>query len=298
MPWAKIDDQFHSNPKVAMAGPNAISLYIVALSWTAGYLTDGFIPSAQVRRLALCDDYDAAARRLVEVGLWHEADGGYQINDYLEYNPSAKEIKAKRKAAAKRQAEYRERQQGDDEDDDNKDEGNAVSNGVTNDDTNTTSRSRPRTRSHAHTYESSNEDGKPPPSPKIPHIQSLTIAEIKRKNLTANEWRELLALEETDDNPRITLIDYVKQKLVSLEPMSDTEEKFLDLWGAKQLKTPAQRRTLAGWIDDYGPETVLEAGEWAAKRGMSLSDCFISLETALPKWNGGDKSKGTLRVGR
>jgi len=156
MPWVKIDDQFHSNPKVVAAGSDAISLYIVALSWCGGYLTDGFIPTAQVRRLALCDDYETAAQRLVDVGLWHRVDGGYEVNDYLEYNPSGEEIKAKRKAAAERQAAWRERHTDDEdaEEDDDCDEmeSNAVSNGVTNDVTNTTSRTRPHARTHTNTH--------------------------------------------------------------------------------------------------------------------------------------------------
>jgi hypothetical protein len=100
MPWVKIDDQFHSNPKVVAAGAEAVALYIVALSWCGAYLTDGFIPAGQVRRLALSNHYEEATKRLVEVGLWHEVDGGYEIHDYLEYNPTAEEVKESKQARA------------------------------------------------------------------------------------------------------------------------------------------------------------------------------------------------------
>ena len=100
MPWVKLDDQFHSNPKVVAAGAEAVALYTVALSWCGAYLTDGFIPAGQVRRLALSDHYEEATRRLVAVGLWHEVDGGYEIHDYLEYNPTAEEVKESKQARA------------------------------------------------------------------------------------------------------------------------------------------------------------------------------------------------------
>jgi hypothetical protein len=43
------------------------------------------------------------AKQLVSAGLWHaNADGTWQIHDYLDYNPSADDIKAERKSAAAR----------------------------------------------------------------------------------------------------------------------------------------------------------------------------------------------------
>jgi hypothetical protein len=108
--WAKIDDRLHSHPKVLEAGPEAMGLFLLALSWCADYLTDGFVPEIQVRRLLfVCDDPLAIADKLVGAELWERADGGYQIHDYLEYNPSAEQVKAERAANAKRQAEWRDR---------------------------------------------------------------------------------------------------------------------------------------------------------------------------------------------
>jgi hypothetical protein len=108
--WARIDDRLHSHPKVLEAGPEAMGLFLLALSWCADYLTDGFVPEIQVKRLLfVCDDPLAIADRLVSAGLWERADGGYQIHDYLEYNPSAEQVKAERAANAKRQAEWRDR---------------------------------------------------------------------------------------------------------------------------------------------------------------------------------------------
>jgi len=88
MPWVKLDDKFPDHPKVVAAGPMAGWLYICGLAYANRMLTDGFIPTAQVRRLVDIRGTQALADRLVEVGLWHQMEGGYQIHDYLEYQPS------------------------------------------------------------------------------------------------------------------------------------------------------------------------------------------------------------------
>ncbi|KKL89691.1 hypothetical protein LCGC14_1912240, partial [marine sediment metagenome] len=36
------------------------------------------------------------AARLIEVGLWERNGTGYAIHDYLDYNPSKKELEARR----------------------------------------------------------------------------------------------------------------------------------------------------------------------------------------------------------
>jgi hypothetical protein len=114
MTWVKIDDQFPNHPKLLAAGPLAMLLNICALCYAGQYLTDGFIPHAAVAKLVnlngiseatggvpgmfeCMDEPDAyvLAARLVAVNLWEEVPGGYQIHDYLEYNPSRAEVKAK-----------------------------------------------------------------------------------------------------------------------------------------------------------------------------------------------------------
>ena len=92
MPWSKIDDQFYDHPKTVAAGPLGIALFVCGLSYCSRYLTDGFILSAQVRRLINVDDPLEVAEHLVEVGLWERHDGGYQVHDYHKYElraPSA-----------------------------------------------------------------------------------------------------------------------------------------------------------------------------------------------------------------
>lgn len=86
---AKFDDGILDNPKHAKAGPTASWLWFCSILSCRRGLTDGFIPKAKVPGLIpdLANPFRHASR-LVEVGLWHEAVGGYVINDYLDWNPS------------------------------------------------------------------------------------------------------------------------------------------------------------------------------------------------------------------
>lgn len=91
MSWVKLDDGFFRNPKVLAAGRDARDIYIAGLCYCAQGLTDGIIPKNAVRVLAAeteVDDWQIASARLVEVGLWEQHEKGYQVHDYLDYNPS------------------------------------------------------------------------------------------------------------------------------------------------------------------------------------------------------------------
>lgn len=99
--WVKIDDGFPFHRKAIIAGKDGRALYITALCWSSGQLTDGFIDLAAVPMLAAISEVanaEAIASHLVEVGLWEEADGGYIIHDYHDYNPDSEKVKAIRKA--------------------------------------------------------------------------------------------------------------------------------------------------------------------------------------------------------
>jgi hypothetical protein len=97
MAWVKIDDQLPNHVKVAyledMVLP-ALGLNMLALCWCNSQLTDGFIPEAQVRRLAGNARWLPLAEVLVKAGFWEEVDGGYQIHDYLDYQPSKEDVLA------------------------------------------------------------------------------------------------------------------------------------------------------------------------------------------------------------
>lgn len=103
MPWVKLDDQFPFNRKAIIAGKDGRALYITALCWTSGQLTDGIIDDAAVPMLAAVsgiDDAQGTAAHLVATGLWERISGGYEIHDYHDYNPSSSDVRAMREARA------------------------------------------------------------------------------------------------------------------------------------------------------------------------------------------------------
>lgn len=90
MTWFKIDDNFFLHPKVIAAGNSAIGLFVRAGAWSSNHLTDGYIPSSVALMFGSDNDID----NLLATDLWDRVDGGYQIPDFLDYNPSAEQVKA------------------------------------------------------------------------------------------------------------------------------------------------------------------------------------------------------------
>lgn len=128
MTWFKVDDRFHSHQKVLMLAADgelaALGLWVIAGSWAADQLTDGWIPQYVASRLDA--DFAIHADALVRVALW-ECDvrngiAGWQFHGWNEEGrqPTAEKVLADRKATADRVARFRDRK----------------SNGVTNDVTN------------------------------------------------------------------------------------------------------------------------------------------------------------------
>ncbi|HEX6967609.1 MAG TPA: hypothetical protein VF174_02095 [Micromonosporaceae bacterium] len=92
MTWFKVDDSFHANPKVLAASPAALGLWVVAGSWSAQNLTEGFVPNHVLARLM--PRADRFATELIKVGLWERAENGYQFHDWTDFNPTRSEALA------------------------------------------------------------------------------------------------------------------------------------------------------------------------------------------------------------
>lgn len=117
MSWIKLDDQFSINDKVLAAGKDGRELHISALCHCGRNLTDGFIDARMVRQLAAMFevyDWETAVDALLDVGLWIEVEGGYEIANYLEFNPTRAKVEAQREARAERQARWRAEHRRDD----------------------------------------------------------------------------------------------------------------------------------------------------------------------------------------
>jgi hypothetical protein len=88
-----------------------MGLWVLAGSWSADQLTDGWVPDYIVARLD--PDYREHAATLVRAGLWvedeHDGDKGWRFHEWSEHQPSREQVLAERKAAAERQRRARER---------------------------------------------------------------------------------------------------------------------------------------------------------------------------------------------
>lgn len=95
MTWVRIDDEFGEHPKIAALSSPAFRAHVLALCYCNRNLTDGYIPLSVAKMLT------GSARRLTELvegELWErDENGGYQIHDYLEYNPPREWVEDQRK---------------------------------------------------------------------------------------------------------------------------------------------------------------------------------------------------------
>ena len=105
MAWVRIDDEFPDHRKIAGLSNDAFCLHVTAMCWVAKQQTDGKLPSAVLRRLAWrCQDPAMAAAELETAGVWDKTLEGWEIHDFLTYNPTKEqiiELAAKRSEAGK-----------------------------------------------------------------------------------------------------------------------------------------------------------------------------------------------------
>lgn len=102
MTWAKLDDKFHSHPKVRAAWyrcPASIGLHVLGITFAADHETDGVVPGWFVAgAFHRPRDLTAAVSALIELGMWEKQADDFLIHDFLDYHPS-KQTLAKRRAA-------------------------------------------------------------------------------------------------------------------------------------------------------------------------------------------------------
>lgn len=101
IPWFKVDDKFHSHPKVMELSTGAVGLWTLAGAWCADYLTDGEIRRGQIKRLG---GSDSEAAELVAAGLWIESEAGYSFRDWHDYQPTRESVEADKEVARRRWA--------------------------------------------------------------------------------------------------------------------------------------------------------------------------------------------------
>lgn len=106
--WSRLDANVATNHKTLAllgmrGGEHALLVWMFSHGYCAGHGTDGFIPKAAI------GTFHGTAKDavlLVEVGLWDECEGGWEVHDWSDYQPTSEESRARseraRKAAAKR----------------------------------------------------------------------------------------------------------------------------------------------------------------------------------------------------
>ena len=116
--WVRIDDGLLDHPKVFAAadllgvnGPAiVIGFFTVAVLSASKHLSDGQLPAAVVKRFdRYVKDPLRVAEALTKVGLFEHVNGGWQIHDFNDWQPSAATVKQRRRddRIRKRQARGR-----------------------------------------------------------------------------------------------------------------------------------------------------------------------------------------------
>lgn len=112
MTWAKLDDSFHSHPKVRAAWyrcPASIGLHVMGITFAADHETDGIVPGWFVAgAFHKPRDLEAAVSTLTDLEMWEKRADDFVIHDFLEYHPSKAALKRKRAEEAARKKKERE----------------------------------------------------------------------------------------------------------------------------------------------------------------------------------------------
>jgi len=111
--WLRFDDAFFDHPKIAGLDDRAFRWFMWSLGHCSRYLTDGFVALGVIRGCSLVTRKYTAERALRVIcgaGLWEEVEGGIQIHDYLDFNPTRASVLKKRQQATERKRRSRANQ--------------------------------------------------------------------------------------------------------------------------------------------------------------------------------------------
>jgi len=90
--WVRLDTQWGQNPKVlTLIEQKGHAALVAGVHGTAGYIPTAALPFVHANK--------RLAAQLVEAGLWQETVGGYQVNDWDEYQKSGEEAISRRDKA-------------------------------------------------------------------------------------------------------------------------------------------------------------------------------------------------------
>ena len=111
MSWVRLDDGAPGHRKIVGLSDAAFRLWIVGLTYCNQQANDGRFSAASARimtgYLASPELGRGAMAELCAAGLWAATADGFEVHDYLEYQPSQEERASANKAAAERMRKMR-----------------------------------------------------------------------------------------------------------------------------------------------------------------------------------------------
>lgn len=107
MTWVRIESGFFRHRKVIDLPIAAKLLFLGGLCYAAENSTDGHISRSALRVLAAELDVKPVTTTLEHAGLWHKQADGWDIHDYLVYQPSAEQERQRRQEHADRMKQWR-----------------------------------------------------------------------------------------------------------------------------------------------------------------------------------------------
>lgn len=90
MGWLKLDDAFGTHPKIAGLSDRAFRAHVLGMLYAAQHMTDGIVPDSVAPSRAITRELEGGRYGPV----WTRVDGGWQVHDFLDYNPSKAQAKA------------------------------------------------------------------------------------------------------------------------------------------------------------------------------------------------------------
>lgn len=98
MSWVKVDDRMPDNVKIAPLSDAAFRAYVTSICYCARELTNGVI---SLRRAKEWAGKPRVVQELVP-HLWEPCGDGFEVHDYLKYNPTRDQVLAEREGAKRR----------------------------------------------------------------------------------------------------------------------------------------------------------------------------------------------------
>lgn len=111
MTWTKLDDSFHSHPKVRKAWRDrtALGLHVLAINYSTCHSLNGEVPVEFVEdQVPDQSERARAIQTLLSCGLWERSGDQWRIHDYLDFQPSRERLREARRKDAERKRKERE----------------------------------------------------------------------------------------------------------------------------------------------------------------------------------------------